>query len=79
MEFYDERLPEGWDDIPKFDGNPCLTITHVFEFTKYIYWYQVTQYDVVMQLCFLSLDKKQRNFIKHTCIPSGFESSTIFI
>jgi hypothetical protein len=25
------------------------------------------------------LDKKQRNLIKHTCVPSGFDSSTIFI
>jgi hypothetical protein len=79
MEVYDERLPKGWDDIPKFDGNPCSTITHVVEFIKYIYWYQVTRDDFVTQLFFLSLDKKQRNLINHTCLSSGFDSSTIFI
>jgi len=31
------------------------------------------------QLFFLSLDKKQRNLIRYTCIPKGLASTTIFI
>jgi len=39
----------------------------------------MNQDDVLMKLFLLSLDKKKWDLIKHTCIPKGFSSSTIFI
>jgi hypothetical protein len=77
MEVYDEYQLGEWDDIQNFDGNSCSTITNVVNFVEYNIWYEITHIDVQKQLFLLSFDKKQRNLIKHACIPKGPASTTI--
>jgi hypothetical protein len=75
---YPNKCPMNWlYGIPKFDSDPSTAVTHVTEFTNYIFG--IEHEDVVVRFFFLSLKGKQRDWIKHSCKPKSISDSTILI
>jgi hypothetical protein len=71
--------PDLGDNCPKFDGSPSLVVTHVVNFLKYVSEINVTYQDVLIRLLLLSLETRQKNWVKHTLNPKSISSLTIFI
>jgi hypothetical protein len=77
---YPNHFSPGWgNNCPKFDGDLSLAITHVVNFLKYVSEIDVTHQDVLIRLFFLSLETRQKDWVKHTLNPKSISSLTIFI
>jgi hypothetical protein len=67
------------NNCPKFDGDPFLAISHVVNFLKYVSEIGVRHYDVLIILFLLSLETRQKDWVKHTLRLKSISSLEIFI
>jgi hypothetical protein len=67
------------DDYPKFDGNLSLAIDHVVKFLKYTFEINVIHEDLLIRFFLISLEGRQKNWVKHSLGPKSISSLTIFI
>jgi hypothetical protein len=67
------------EDLPKFDGDPLFSISHVVNFLKYASKINVMHEDVLMRLLAYSLEGKQRDWVIHSCSPRSISSIVDFI
>jgi hypothetical protein len=71
--------PDWGDNCPKFDGDLSSVITHVVKFLKYTSDINVIHEDVLIRLFLLSLEARQKNWVKHSCNPKSISSLAVFI
>ena len=72
-------IPRWWEDYSKFDSDPSSAIAHVVKFSKYTSELNVIHEDVIMRLFMIPLEARQRNWVKHSCIPKSIPSMEVFI
>jgi hypothetical protein len=74
---YPNHFSLDWgDNCPKFDGDPSLAITHVVKFLKYTSEINVIHEDVLIRFFLLSLEARQKNWVKHSLSPKSISSLT---
>jgi hypothetical protein len=67
------------ENIPKFDGDPLLAISHVVNSLKYISEINVVHEDVLMRLFYYSLGANKRDWVLLSCNPKSIYSISDFI
>jgi hypothetical protein len=78
--WYPNKCPLGWwEDFLNFDGDPSSAIVHVVIFSKYTFEMDVIHDNVLVRLFILSLDVKQRDWVRHYCIPKRIPSMVFFL
>jgi len=77
---YPNHISSDWlDDWLRFDGDPYLAITHVLKFLKYNLEINVIHEHVLIRLFLLSLEARQKNWVKHPYSPKSISSIAVFI
>jgi hypothetical protein len=65
--------------VPRFNGDPTLTVTHVINYMKYASSLDVLHEDVLMKICVSPLESSKINLVAHSCNPKRICSSTKLI
>jgi hypothetical protein len=77
---YPNHFSSDWgNDCPKLDGDLSSAITHVVKFLKYTSKINVIHKDVLIRLFLISLEARQKNWVKHSCSPKSISSLAVFI